>query len=159
MRDTHLTLLEGHDFILDVYDQEGGDAFVSLFRRCWAQIPESARQDLLAYWAKSEQEHLPSFELSNLWCDSAIAHAQVEGPGYILRFNAATFLELPERVALFIIAHELAHVFRWARGIKRVDESEGVSEGVANGLAVMWGFDKKAHDSFNKTAMRRRLKT
>jgi hypothetical protein len=151
MSEAYLTLLEGHKFRLFVYGEVGGDAFVALFRHCWEQIPEGARRDLLEYWGKSGFEHLPSFELSDLWHDSAIAHAQVKGPGYEMRFNAATFLELPVPVALFIIAHELGHVYQWARGMKQVGESQNVSEGVADGIAVMWGFDNKARDSFKRT--------
>lgn len=150
MEPVYLPLLEDHDFRLSVWSGDG-ERFVALFRRCWAQMPAKHRQDLLAYWDKSEHDQ-PTFELSNLWGDSRIAHAQVKGPGYQLRFNATSFLSLPERVALFIIAHELAHAYRWACGDKKPDESKDVSEDTADGLAIMWGFDKEARDSFKVLA-------
>jgi hypothetical protein len=144
-----LQLLEGHPFRLKVYG-EGGDRFVAIFQRCWGQIQEIVRQRLLDYWSKSGHADLPSFEFSTLWHDSKISDAQVGSRGYELRFSASSFCALPEPVALFKIAHELAHVYRHARGMSQFDESTSVSEDTADGLAGIWGFDKDARDAFKQ---------
>ncbi len=118
-------LLEGTGSRLSVYSGDG-EGFVAAFRLCWGRLPELDRQHLLDYWAASAYSHLPAFELSNLWPDEVDAHAQVTEAGYQLRFNAASFGVLPQEVALFIIAHELGHVYRWANGNRQFDEPESV---------------------------------
>ncbi|HEV3145830.1 MAG TPA: hypothetical protein VGZ47_18215, partial [Gemmataceae bacterium] len=72
-------------------------------------------------------------------------HGQVVAPGYQIRFNASSFRLLPEPVALFTIAHELAHVYRWALG-KDPYEPKQESEAKTDAIAEGWGFDKKARD-------------
>jgi hypothetical protein len=102
---------------------------------------------VLAHWEKLLYPEGPLFELSNCWADSTNGYAQVRRCGYELRFNGDRFRNLPEPVALFIIAHELAHVFIWANG-ERSDESEDVNEGSADAIAKGWGFDKGALNTF-----------
>jgi hypothetical protein len=159
MDDSELKLLEGHDYGVSTHGRDGV-RFVGLFRRCWDAIPEVDRQTILDYWDRHESRRTVSFELSNKWGDHVQSHAQVREGGYRVRFNAESFSIMPERPALFIIAHELAHVHGWASGKSRAllksileantDKSvalqtfETESDANANALAVQWGFDKVA---------------
>jgi DNA-binding response OmpR family regulator/pSer/pThr/pTyr-binding forkhead associated (FHA) protein len=161
MDDRKLELLEGHEYSLNA-DEGDGARFVGLFRRCWNAIPEVDRQTILDYWRCREEPFSAAFVLSNLWRDSAESHAQVSLDGYLMRFNAESFSIIPERPGLFIVAHELAHVYGWASGktaaLKRsiceanVDTSVASelfqieNEANADALAVQWGFDRVARD-------------
>jgi len=144
MEPAYKQLLEDHKFRISVYDGDG-DSFVAQFRRCWKTIPLQDRGIILRHWNNAPYDHLPLFELSDLWVDSEIAHAQVKGPGYQIRFASSSFRLLPEPVALFVIAHELAHVYRWALG-KDPREAKKESETKTDAIAEGWGFDKKARD-------------
>jgi len=156
-----LKLLEGQDFIVNTHECDG-ERFRGLFRQSWDKIPVNARKTILDYWKC--RELAPSFELSNLWGDSAHSYAQVIEMGYRMRFNAKSFSIMPEPPALFVIAHELAHVYNWATGTsnalfrsfyeQNTDETEVhekfdlENEAKADALAVKWEFDKAKMDRF-----------
>jgi hypothetical protein len=147
METARLALLEPCGYQLRVYNGDG-EKFVVLFRRCWDRIPTDARQVIVAYWEKAGgPRNRPLFELSDCWADSAEAYAQVRLRGWELRFESESFQKLPDGVASFIIAHELAHVFYWASG-GQPDASEAAREANADATAKRWGFDKVARDSF-----------
>lgn len=167
MSDGNLNLLEGHDYTVSTHGRDGR-RFVGLFRRCWDAIPAADRRDILDHWDRRKGGLPPSFELSNLWGDSAWSHAQVKDSGYQLRFNADSFSIMPEETALFIIAHELAHVHGWASGKSGhrfkclaeasseeadiINNFEAENEASADALAVSWGFNKVARNTLRLLA-------
>jgi hypothetical protein len=61
----------------------------------------------------------------------------------ILRFNAEDFMIFPPKIALWIIAHELAHVYQKAIGGSPGGTSEAENETDANRIAESWGFDRE----------------
>jgi hypothetical protein len=74
-----------------------------------------------------------------MWGDAAFSFAQVGGNGMTLRFSADDFMVFPDKIAQWIIAHELAHVFQKATG--RVPGGQNENEDDANRIAHGWGFD------------------
>lgn len=115
--------------------------FVDLFRSTWNRIPEHERRFVQEFWELSQRE--PYCELSNLWMtESRSNYAQVTGLGCELRFLASAFLVLPDEVARFVIAHELAHVFQKAEGKSPGGACEEENEAEANSIAERWGFDR-----------------
>jgi len=170
MHHSELKLLEGHDYGISTHGRDGA-RFVGLFRRCWDAIPEVDRQTILDYWDRHERRRTVSFELSNDWGGSTQNHARVTEEGYRMRFNAESFSVMPEKPALFIIAHELAHVHGWASGkshalfesswdvdraLKSILEKfENENEASANALAVQWGMDFNASRNGSPRQVRR----
>jgi hypothetical protein len=133
-------LLENRKFRLFVGAPDAG-RFINLFRNCWRQVPAEAQQHILRHWNNAPCGHWPVFELLNIPSDSAIAHAQVKGPGYKLQFDAASFQELPEPVALLVIARALAHVYLWA--IRRDPQALEEDEANEDEIVENWGFDER----------------
>jgi hypothetical protein len=79
-----------------------------------------------------------------MWGDTAFSFAQVGSNGMVLRFSADDFMVFPNKIAQWIIAHELAHVFQKATGRLPGGQSEGENEDDANRIAHGWGFDNTA---------------
>src|SRR4029077_20297246 len=99
----------------------------------------------------------PCIELSDLWRDTEKAFAQVTAVGFEIKFSRSAFEVLPERAAKFLIAHELAHVYQKAIGIKPGGASEDQNENDANNLASTWGFDEIGLHDVERLLQRFRL--
>jgi hypothetical protein len=134
-------LLPHHKFQVLTWG-DGGKDFVRVFRSCWKQLPLRSRRSILAHWKKAPIP-FPTFELSNMWGDSEVSFAQVGWNGMKLRFSAADFAVLPDRIAQWIIAHELAHVYQKAIGRSPGGDSEFENETDADKIAEDWGFEKR----------------
>ncbi|MBI3824073.1 MAG: M48 family metallopeptidase [Planctomycetes bacterium] len=118
--------------------------FVTLFQSTWKRIPEDDRRLIGDYWSEAKPTRIPICELSNCWIDHAGKYGQCTANGYELRFDASAFLILPENVATFVIAHELAHVFQKAEGNCPGGANQQENEGDANFIAEKWKFDRIA---------------
>jgi hypothetical protein len=98
---------------------------------------------ILAYWKTSKVPQIPIFELSNLWSDSEANFAQVGDNGMLMRFSFGDFAVFPNTIALWVIAHELAHVYQKAIGRVPGGISELENETDANRIAAEWGFEQR----------------
>lgn len=134
-------LLPDHEFQLNA-SGDGAQRFVAQFRDCWERIPISARHEILAYWKKETSAGYPRIELSDMWGDSETNFAQVRHMGMELRFSAHDFLVLPDSIAHWVIAHELAHVFQKTAGKVPGGANEAENERDADVIAMRWGFAK-----------------
>lgn len=117
-----------------------GLGFTQQFCDCWERIPLDAKQSIRCFWSALGPPW-PMIELSNLWEDSKWNHAQVNNAGREVFFNASSFQSFPSKVAIWNIAHELAHVYQKACEKKPGGESEEENERDADRIAVEWGFD------------------
>ncbi len=134
-----IKLLPDHDYKINCHHHDGKQ-FVSIFRNTWKKIPYKVRRAILKYWRESNWP--VGFELSNMWgsgYDPKLS-AQVRHEGCLMKFRQSDFEVLPEKVAEFLIAHELAHVYQKACGRRPGGESEEENENHANHLASSWGF-------------------
>jgi hypothetical protein len=100
----------------------------------------------------------PFCELSNHWRGEATNYGQVTSRGYQIRFNAEAFSFLPEEVARFVIAHELAHVFQKAEGKRPGGANEVENEADADSIAERWEFRGYAFRTFNGLVARQGFK-
>ncbi len=83
----------------------------------------------------------PLIELSNMWADCETNFGQVRDAGLEIRFHAASFEVLPDEIGGSIIAHELAHVFQKALGMRPGGDNESDNETDADRITGEWGFD------------------
>jgi hypothetical protein len=142
-----IRLLPRHKINLLVYDADG-KPFVDLFRGCWRRIPPGPRRSILTHWANGRREGRPScpvIQLSNTWYDSRTCSGQVRDCGLEMRFNARDFEVLPFYAARFVIAHEIAHVYRWAVAEVPPNEDEDAKERRTDEIARQWGFCNYSH--------------
>lgn len=137
---TH-TILAGHSWVL-VADTDRVESFLCLFRSCWDKVPAAAQTAITEHWGGSPVPLHPKIELSDCWADSNDCFAQTGFNGMELRFSRRDFAILPDSVATWIIAHELAHVYQKAIGRRPGGASEDENEADADSIASGWGFDK-----------------
>lgn len=148
------TLLLDHPFELTFIGKTNPKPFLFLFRKTWEQIPSEAQKKILGFWFSRAVEsdkgpiHV-RFELSNFWNNEAI-YAQIKEGGRKACFRESLFAVMPESVGLWIVAHELAHVFnrslseRWYDKylLDAPDIYYEENERAADQLANSWGFDR-----------------
>jgi hypothetical protein len=128
--------------LLLIAEGDGAKSFVRLFRDCWKRIPFKARRAILAHWQNSPVSWYPKIELSNSWGDAQTCFGQVRHAGLEVRFSAKDFALLPDEVASWIIAHELAHVYQKATGKRPGGDALESNEEDADEIAPSWGFDR-----------------
>jgi hypothetical protein len=120
-----LPLLPRHRVYLRV-DAGDGPAFARLFRATWDRLPLGARRRILGYWRGDLSGLMPlspSVELGRGWPDMGRKDlAMVSRHGHRMRFRSSVIRAMSkgkrEGVAQDLIAHELAHVYQSARGIR-----------------------------------------
>ena len=153
-------LLPAHGVTCTVFYGNGA-AFADVFRSTFARLPLYARRRILKHWRKTAEaqriavHNPPHIEFvkaglcSPLWRDSTgrerkrPAVAAVTRRGFAMHFGAELFDAMPPNVAADVIAHELAHVYEFARG---VDDEPLDAELAADALMDEWGFDADSID-------------
>jgi hypothetical protein len=137
-------LLPGHEFRVMCFNDDGM-RFVKSFRSTWRRLPLIARRAILVYWRK-KVEGRPKIELSNLWVSrgsSGQSFAEVACLGREMRFRQDVFVYLPQQVAHWVIAHELAHVYQWASG-ETPCNNQYAHELDADDIVRKWGFSRES---------------
>jgi hypothetical protein len=124
-----------------------GQTFKRQFHDCWKRIPLDSKQTICDFW-RAVGPHWPVIELSNLWEDSKWKHAEVNNMGREVFFSATSFRSFPNTVAIWNIAHELAHIYQKACGRKPGGECEEENERDADRIAVEWGFNPRPNRLF-----------
>jgi len=129
-----------------------GEAFARCFREVWSTIPLGVRRRMLAYWRSrnvTPQFRIAFDELIRLGLD--VESAAVARGACVLWFSpefeakAARGADRAVRHVRSTIAHELAHVFQWARDYEtriRTTMSPQESDRLekeADDLAGAWG--------------------
>ena len=82
-------------------------------------------------------------EIESDWKGHIARNAEVNQAGRWIAFNGIEFSKMSEAVAMFVIAHELAHVYQY--GTAKAGKAEFALEDQANKLANEWGFDEPAY--------------
>ena len=151
-----------------------GPRFVALFRATWRRLPQSVRRKILKHWhnhrlmcqvpfspqimladldAKNGGNYVPGVHPSK----KSVLFGNTSIDGHRVRFNANVVDVLPDNLVCNLVAHELAHVFQGATGIREAIDSEtreqfhvdaygnriskGMMEDDANYRMREWGFD------------------
>jgi hypothetical protein len=160
-------LLRRHNIYLRVLAGDGR-RFARVFQTTWRRIPLGDRRRLLGYWKAEGPTHdiflspevylteLDAFPIDNESIVGLASHF-----GHKLRFRADLVNRMPDAVAEDLIAHELAHAFQAATGIRPLESSNGTAifsglngelweehtlEYHADVIAEEWGFDTNSVD-------------
>jgi len=128
-------------FPLNVFDFEDGPHFVKTFEEALHKLPLSAQQVIRDYWLVTPD--LVWLEIESDWKGHITRNAEVNEAGRSIAFNGIEFSKMPEPVAMFVIAHELALVYQ--HGTAKAGKADCDLEDQANKLANEWGFDEPAY--------------
>jgi hypothetical protein len=129
-------LLADSDFVVTCWNDDG-EKFIALFRQVRERVPNSICEAIIDYWAKSD---LCLFDVSDFGFEIDGHWAFVTRNGTSLRFRGEYFACTPEPAGLWVIAHELAHVYQKVLGNKAGGDNEEENEADANAIAIEWGF-------------------
>lgn len=144
-------LLPAHKIML-LASHGGGERFAGLFRSVWAKMPLWGRRKILGHWRDERQA-------AGLFIIGAPAVSLLDGPihlddrpcervlgmvdrrGFRIQFRGDRAAEMPDDVAMDLIAHELAHVYQWAAGWEEMTSGDHfVIEEGADVMTAAWGF-------------------
>ncbi len=145
MKDTRLQLDGATAVRLWVFE---GDAtrLERIITDVWRGLSTGAREAIATFWRNGD----PKVELSNLW-DSENCNAKLRGDGCTIKVSEEAFRNMPDDVARYVIAHELAHVFQKANGIwVRSGDDGGPLSFEREG--VHWGDEPRLEDDADQTA-------
>jgi hypothetical protein len=155
--------LDGVDF------SDNGQAFAAILLKTWSKVPAAVRKEIVDHW--TTLDHELCLELSDSWLPKrGDPNAEVTDIGCTMRFKAAVFQRMPEEAAMWLIAHELAHVYQYANAANEQKmkkwEKERAKGGLAKDVAYMetenqadelargWGFNFAAFCDWEKSRFR-----
>jgi hypothetical protein len=150
-------LLPRHDVYLFA-PGPGGERFARLFVESWKRLPYYARRLIHQHWKRDSpigMTYKPQIELVHGWSGRGGGRglrgtkAAAGCLGYKLVFWTKIVDAYPDELVRDLIAHELAHIFQWARGwdIDRADPIE--CEQHADYLVEAWGFSSTEMDEWD----------
>jgi hypothetical protein len=165
-----LPILPRHHVYLRAVDGDG-PRFRSLFLETWRRISLGDRRRILRHWRADDSfareiRRSPSIVLVATWDEKK--HNQSAGTrclGHGLRFCSADIDEMPDDAVRDLIAHELAHVFQFALGMRYGPEGPwgeqefvgvdgekwgdviDIEDGAAE-IMSSWGFDPGSLDQW-----------
>jgi hypothetical protein len=156
-------ILPRHGLYVHVCTLDGrrpdGRRFAALFLETWRRFPLGVRRSLLAYWRTRPGKI--TIELTGGLMDVYTAIAMAADEGFSLRFDAGLADAMPGDIMQSVIAHELAHAYQSAIGIRCTERFENGMVGWtrANGnflggrpeleedadmMMEFWGFDSES---------------
>jgi hypothetical protein len=160
-------LLTRHSIYLRVGAGDGR-RFARVFQATWRRIPLGDRRRLLGYWKADGPEHgiflSPQVDLTerdDFPTDDESIAGLTSHLGHKLQFPAKLVDKMPDAVAEDLIAHELAHAFQMATGIRPFKYPDGYEQFIcadgarwdrdlleyhADVIAEGWGFDTNSVD-------------
>jgi hypothetical protein len=117
-----------------------GKRFASLFWQAWQQFPSEVRAALLSEWSRRETGN-PGAWLVTDWAErQPFVLAQCREDGRKLWFYATFVERLSPPAVQALVAHELAHAYRFITKAEIfVGETE---EKTTDATAHQWGFDQ-----------------
>lgn len=133
--------------------REGGERFARLFTETWRRLPLGVRRRILGYWRTDLYAFPPSTPSIELLADWPHRQAGPDllgtlgacsGCGHSLRFWAKIVAIMPDDLVRDLIAHELAHVYQWARGWDLDIVGNCKAEEDARRNVECWGFSSTA---------------
>jgi hypothetical protein len=163
-------LLTRHSIYLQV-DASDGRRFARVFQATWRRIPLRDRRRLLGYWKADGPEHgialsprVHLVERNEFPTDDESVVGVTSDLGHRLQFPAKVVDRMPDAVAEDLIAHELAHAFQMATGIRPFIYPDGYEQFIcadgerwdrdlleyhADVIAERWGFDTNSVDQWD----------
>jgi hypothetical protein len=131
-------------------------------RRCiratWARIRGNASQAMVQHWMKGPTREDEDFSEGALRIEALPDWPDVDWPGYYgftfndghaIRLDSAAVKAMPEDIVTTLVAHELAHVFQYARRLEPIEEQ-------AIDIMERWGFRDEEITEWERTAKSRR---
>ncbi len=120
---TIIPILPEDRLYLKIFRHRGFSWLAQTFKDVWLMAPRSKRSQIKDHWSRILSDGCPNIFVSDQW-DNVISvngkkcfmNARTGAAGTEIAFSVASFREwISEAAAQFIIAHELGHVFEYAK--------------------------------------------
>ena len=137
--------------------------FIPLFRKVWEKIPPQHAEKLYAEWKRRQSDGVTPWICLDHWMDSGVRGCV--GCSDEFRIGLNDFMNMPDDAAMFLIAHELAHLYQSAQGVRPAGGATNCAyfhdadghlwggtqdrEGDADRIARSWGFSQAARDALD----------